>query len=121
MAIKGIGGFHLACDANNAEAVERLRSRKHRSHKPFALMARDVVAIENYAQPSDLERALLRIVLTSGNRSDEPQCISNEDARARLSEIADRFLMHDRDIVNRLDDSVIRVAGRTARGYAPSR
>ena len=66
------------------------------------------------------------IVLTSGNRSDEPQCIANEEARERLAGIADYFLMHDRDIVNRLDDSVARVmAGkprmlRRARGYAPA-
>ena len=66
------------------------------------------------------------IVLTSGNRSDEPQCIDNEDARHRLAQIADYFLLHDRDIVNRLDDSVLRMAAgeprilRRARGYAPA-
>ena len=65
------------------------------------------------------------IVLTSGNRSDEPQCISNEDARDRLQDIADYWLLHDRDIVNRLDDSVLRIADhktrtlRRARGFAP--
>ncbi len=174
VAIKGIGGFHLACDAANAEAVARLRERKHRTHKPFALMARNATMIEDYAPISDEEAALLAepaasivllerkesaalaptiapgqttlgfmlpytplhyllldavarpIVLTSGNRSDEPQCIANDEARARLSGIADAFLMHDRDIVNRLDDSVARVmAGRPrlmrrARGLAPS-
>jgi len=175
VAIKGIGGFHLACDARNAPAVARLRERKHRTDKPFALMARDVSMIEEYAKLSDTERALLEqpaapivlldqqengaklapgiapaqstlgfmlpytplhhllfedvsypLVMTSGNRSDEPQCIANDDARGRLAGIADAFLMHDRDVVNRLDDSVARVmAGkprvmRRARGYAPS-
>ena len=175
VAIKGIGGFHLACDARNAEAVARLRERKHRIEKPFALMARDLTIIEHYAKLSDTERTLLAepaapivllgrvengaplapgvapaqstlgfmlpytplhhilfediaypLVMTSGNRSDEPQCIANEEARARLAGIADAFLMHDRDIVNRLDDSVARVmAGkprlmRRARGFAPS-
>ncbi len=175
VAIKGIGGFHLACDARNADAVARLRERKHRTDKPFALMARDPTMIHKYAKLSDTERALLEqpaapivlldqhengvplapgiapaqstlgfmlpyaplhhllfedvsypLVMTSGNRSDEPQCIGNDDARARLAGIADAFLMHDRDIVNRLDDSVARVmAGkprvmRRARGYAPS-
>ena len=175
VAIKGIGGFHLACDARNADTVARLRERKHRTHKPFALMARDLTMIHEYAKLSDTERALLEqptapivlldqkengaklapgiapaqstlgfmlpytplhhllfedvshpLVMTSGNRSDEPQCIANDDASARLAGIADAFLMHDRDIVNRLDDSVARVmAGkprvmRRARGYAPS-
>jgi hydrogenase maturation protein HypF len=175
VAIKGIGGFHLACDARNAATMARLRERKHRSAKPFALMARDVTMIEDYAEFSDAERALLEepaapivlldrkenglalapgiapgqstlgfmlpytplhhllfegvnlpLVMTSGNRSDEPQCIANDEARERLAGIADAFLMHNRDIVNRLDDSVARVmAGkprvlRRARGYAPS-
>ncbi len=175
VAIKGLGGFHLACDARNGEAVARLRNRKHRIEKPFALMARDAGVIERYATLSDTERALLAepaapivllnrdengasfasgvapaqstlgfmlpytplhhilfedidypLVMTSGNRSDEPQCIANEEARAKLAGIADAFLMHDRDIVNRLDDSVARVMAenprllRRARGCAPS-
>ena len=175
VAIKGIGGFHLACDAHNEDAVARLRERKYRSAKPFALMARDLAMIEDYARLTEADRALLAgsaapivllgrkengaslasgiapgqatlgfmlpytplhhllcedirhpLVMTSGNRSDEPQCIANDEARAKLSAIADAFLMHDRDIVNRLDDSVARiVAGkprlvRRARGLAPS-
>ena len=59
VAIKGIGGFHLACDARNAEVVTRLRGRKHRTDKPFALMARDLTMIEDYAELSYPERALL--------------------------------------------------------------
>lgn len=175
VAIKGIGGFHLACDAGNDAAVSRLRERKQRYHKPFALMARDVGMASAYARVSGAEAALMQsaaapvvvleapadrqalapaiapgqsglgfmlpytplhhllmrglkrpIVLTSGNRSDEPQCVENGDARRRLSGIADFWLMHDRDIVNRLDDSVARlVLGapsllRRARGYAPA-
>lgn len=174
VAIKGIGGFHLACDAGNTEAVAWLRERKQRYHKPFALMARDVAMVRDYACVSAEEEALIEaaaasivvldrdtrgtplapgvapaqaslgfmlpytplhhllmrdlarpIVLTSGNRSDEPQCIDNDDARGRLRGIADTWLMHDREIVNRLDDSVARVAAggpmvlRRARGYAP--
>ena len=175
VAIKGIGGFHLACDATAAAAVARLRERKHRYRKPFALMARDLAMVERHAYPTPFERQLLAdraapivllnpdgrgtalapelapgqhrmgfmlpytplhhllmarlehpIVLTSGNRSDEPQCIANEEARARLRGIADAWLMHDRDIVNRLDDSVLHVAAgqprllRRARGHAPA-
>ncbi len=175
VAIKGLGGFHLACDARNAQAVARLRERKQRTHKPFALMARDLAMVAEHARLGEAEEALLQepaapivllerkdngaplaqgvapaqstlgfmlpytplhrllldavaapIVLTSGNLSDEPQCIANEEARARLGAIADAFLMHDREIVNRLDDSFARVmAGRPrlmrrARGFAPS-
>ncbi len=175
VAVKGIGGFHLACDAANDEAVDRLRRRKRRYHKPFALMARDLEMVRAYALVRADEAELLRsaaapvvvldrrdgaaplaagiahgqnglgfmlpytplhhllvggldrpIVLTSGNRSDEPQAVGNDDARARLADIADGWLMHDRDIVNRLDDSVARVmAGaprliRRSRGYAPA-
>lgn len=178
VAIKGIGGIHLAVDASNSEAVRRLRERKRRSDKPFALMARDSGMISDYCQLSVTESALLHspaapivllnpgkckpdtqpiasevapnqsclgfmlpysplhhllmngmdapIVLTSGNRSEEPQCIRNPDARQQLGDIADVLLLHDRDIVNRLDDSVARViAGepcllRRARGYAPA-
>ncbi|HEY9830664.1 MAG TPA: carbamoyltransferase HypF [Stenomitos sp.] len=181
VAIKGIGGIHLACDATNEAAVQQLRSRKQRYHKPFALMARDMAVIEAYCTPTPKERELLQspaapivlihakqreqdssiqnpiapsvapgqnhlgfmlpytplhhlilqrlnrpIVLTSGNLSDEPQCIDNEQAREKLGKIADYFLLHNRDIVNRVDDSVVRVIGektqllRRARGYAPA-
>lgn len=175
VAIKGIGGFHLACDAGNSTTVSRLRERKQRYHKPFALMARDVAMASAHAHVSDVEAALLHspaapiivlevradrqalapaiatgqsslgfmlpytplhhllmrdverpIVLTSGNRSEEPQCVENGEARRRLAGIADFWLMHDRDIVNRLDDSVARVVLgapsllRRARGYAPA-
>jgi len=172
VAIKGLGGFHLACDATNATAVDSLRQRKRRYAKPFALMARDlamvhrfaaadaaeILALQDRAAPIVLLRAcgeplaacvapgdaklgfmlpytplhmLLMaeldnpIVLTSGNVSDEPQCIVNDDARQTLAGIADYFLLHERDIVNRLDDSVARLMDgeirllRRARGYAP--
>ncbi len=173
VAIKGIGGIHLACDAGNEEAVNSLRQRKHRDHKALALMARDLEMVKGYAEFNESEAALLSdgaapivvlqtsrvqtlaasiapgqnslgfilpytplhhllmqhlprpMVLTSGNRSDEPQTIDNQDARQRLQQIADYFLLHDREIVNRLDDSVLRLADdqprmlRRARGYAP--
>ena len=181
VAIKGLGGFHLACDATNNAAVEKLRQRKQRYDKPFALMARDIEVIEQYCKPTPKEKELLEsaiapivlinsphfpispfphpllspsiaptqntlgfilpytplhhlilrrmnrpIVLTSGNISDEPQCINNQEAREKLSKIADYFLLHNREIVNRVDDSVVRVIGeklqiiRRARGYTPA-
>ena len=177
VAIKGLGGFHLACDATNAEAVARLRSRKHRYHKAFALMAPDIGVVERYCTLSPQERGLLAscmapivlcdvrsdalcdrlpeavapglgtlgfmlpytplhhlllhtlgrpVVLSSGNLSDEPQCTSNHGAQKRLAGIADCLLLHDRGIVNRLDDSVVRMLDgaprllRRARGYAPA-
>ncbi len=172
LAVKGLGGFHLACDATRPEVVAELRRRKRRYGKALALMARDVETIRRYAKVSPVEAELLAspaapivvleaggvplpealapgqdtlgfmlpytplhhllidevdgpIVMTSGNASDEPQAIDNADARERLAGIADAFLMHDRDIVNRLDDSVAMIAGgeprilRRARGYAP--
>ncbi|BFM07898.1 carbamoyltransferase HypF [Halioxenophilus aromaticivorans] len=175
VAIKGIGGIHLAVDACNSQAVDKLRARKQRYGKPLALMARDEAQIRQYAelspqhsqaiaspaapivllpqiQPantalalgvapnqnqlgfmlpySPLHHWLLRklnspIVLTSGNRSDEPQCIGNQEALERLADIADYFLLHNRDIINRLDDSVVQIMGgkqtvmRRARGFAP--
>jgi hydrogenase maturation protein HypF len=171
VAIKGLGGFHLACNAVDAAAVSRLRERKHRYVKPFALMAEEEM-ISRYARsdideghalrekaapivlltahgekvapdvaPDDdklgfmlpytplhkllLENLTAPIVLTSGNISDEPQCIDNGRAREKLANLADYLLLHDRDIVNRLDDSVVRsMAGamrllRRARGYSP--
>lgn len=173
IAIKGIGGFHLACDATNAETVRQLRARKRRYDKPFALMARDVMMIRRYANVSEEEETALNtpaapivllrcggeslapevaphqttlgfmlpyapllhllmheldapIVLTSGNLSNEPQCTTNDNARTRLGLIADYGLLHNRDIVNRVDDSVIRFTTaapqmiRRARGYAPA-
>ncbi len=172
-AIKGIGGFHLACDATSEAAVAELRRRKHRPSKPLALMAGTVDAIRRFAKVCEAEETLLSssvapivllemageplapgvapdqrlvgfmlaysplhhllmaqldipIVLTSGNLSEEPQAIDNDDARARLDGIADFSLMHDRDIVNRLDDSVTRIDGpgvqvlRRGRGLAPA-
>lgn len=171
VAIKGLGGFHLACNALDDAAVSRLRERKRRYAKPFALMA-DASMIGRYARldeeetralhdkatpivllqatgetlapgvaPDDdklgfmlpytpLHTLLLQhlsapIVLTSGNISDEPQCTDNDEAREKLTHIADYLLLHDRAIVNRLDDSVMRLMGgrmrllRRARGYSP--
>lgn len=219
VAIKGLGGFHLACDATQETAVKKLRHRKQRHQKPFALMARDMAVIEEYCTPNAKERELLEspaapivfiqakvgddeqergsgrigqigrrkpplvpsqtnqqplnlspygggfrqqgkpsiapsvapgqntlgfmlpntplhhlilrrmnhpIVLTSGNLADQPQCIDNIEAREKLGKIADYFLLHNRDIVNRVDDSVVRVVEdkvltiRRARGYAPA-
>lgn len=172
VAVKGIGGIHLACDATNELAVNLLRRRKHRYHKALALMARDLEMVRRFVHPTvtDIEQIqnraapivvmemdgeqvakgvapgqntlgfmlpytplhhlLMRhmehpIVLTSGNRSDEPQTINNDDAHRRLDRIADYYLLHDRDIVNRVDDSVVRTMAdkprflRRARGYAP--
>ena len=182
VAIKGIGGFHLACDALNAVAVERLRARKYREDKPFALMAQSVEVIREYCLVSEAEAALLTserrpvvllekrfdsmipeavaprlrtlgfmlpytplhyliledfdspLVMTSGNVSDEPICYENEDAIERLSNIADYFLLHNRRIFMRTDDSIVRLAKdqsairnpqseivlRRSRGYAPA-
>ncbi|WP_346914560.1 carbamoyltransferase HypF [uncultured Roseibium sp.] len=176
-AIKGIGGFHLACDALDETAVAELRRRKRRPVKPLALMAADLSEIRKYCRVSEAEEAQLLsaaapivllevhgdplatslapslapgqdrlgfmlpytplhhdlltavdgpLVFTSGNLSDEPQAIDNDDARTRLGDIADLWLMHNREIVNRLDDSVVRIDGpgpqilRRARGFAPA-
>ena len=172
-AIKGLGGYHLACNATDAETVARLRRRKRRYGKPFALMARDVDQISRFCGVSAAERALLEspeapivllesngreslpeaiapglnavgfmlpytplhlvimqrlvapLVMTSGNLSNEPQVTDNETARDVLLDIADVLVAHDRDIANRIDDSVVQVVGdrprlvRRARGYAP--
>lgn len=176
VAVKGLGGFHLACDATDAGAVAGLRSRKHRDHKPFAIMLRDLDAVRALCVVSDAqcERlsspahpiVLLRraaaatslaadiapdvdrlgvmlpytpihhllfdaigdrpLVMTSGNRSDEPIAIDNAEALSRLAGIADLLLVHDRSIHVRCDDSVIdEVTGtplviRRSRGYAPA-
>ena len=174
VAIKGLGGFHLACDAANAGAVARLRRLKRRDAKPFALMARDLNVIWRYCSVAPEEkRALVSaaapivllqadraqrlpdevapglatlgfmlpttplhllilarmdrpVVMTSGNVSEEPQVFDDQSVRARLGGIAAYALMHDREIANRVDDSVARVmAGRIrvlrrARGFAPA-
>ncbi|MFH0957151.1 MAG: carbamoyltransferase HypF, partial [Pseudomonadota bacterium] len=179
VAIKGIGGFHLAVDALNNEAAQRLRDLKGRAEKPFAVMASGVQEVLNYCRvDSDELRALnsaaapivlLRtqgekappsiapfvgtlgmmlpytpvhhllfkhpdfkggaslalLVMTSGNRSEEPIVAGNEEAFERLGSIADAFLAHDREIVLRTDDSIVRVINgrpsifRRSRGYVP--
>ena len=169
LAIKGLGGFHLAVDATNAAAVALLRARKRRPAKPLALMG-TMAMIEAHAAPDKAERALLAdpaapivllekagetlpeglapgqghlgwmlpytplhhllldavqrpLVMTSGNLSGEPQVIGNDEAREKLSGFADAFLMHDREIARRLDDSVERATPpmvlRRARGRVP--
>ena len=157
IAIKGLGGFHLACDATNAKSVSELRLRKLRVDKPFALMMSNIEIIEQHCFVSEAERELLissarpivllkrkpasniakevapnqdwigvmlpytplhhllftdsvpPLVMTSGNLSEEPIATINDEARERLSSLADAFLMHNRDIHIRCDDSVIRV------------
>jgi len=179
VAIKGLGGFHLACDAANDAAVRRLRDRKRRSDKAFALMVRDVAMAEQVVLVEESDRrALLNprrpivlmprrsdspvspavapgnnylgvmlpytplhhllfgsapvgepdfiaLVMTSGNLSEEPIVSRNPEARPRLHSLADVFLMHNRDIQTRVDDSVVRTFEgrerviRRSRGYAP--
>jgi hydrogenase maturation protein HypF len=175
VAVKGLGGYHLACDATDDAAVRRLRDRKRRWAKPFAIMVRDLEAATALCRVGALERRLLTgparpivllearrdghprlgpsvatgnrrlgvflpytplhhllteavgrpIVLTSGNLTDEPLATDDDDALARLSALADGFLVHDREIQARYDDSVTRVVARResvvrrARGYAP--
>lgn len=168
IAMKGLGGFHLACDAHNAEAVDKLRELKHRDGKPFAVMFRDIDAARKYAFVDDTEKecltgwqrpiVLLRskkllapgvsmgfatvggmlpylpfhyllfekirqdvIMLTSGNFSDEPILIDNEEALEQFGGLADAVLTNNRDIHNRADDSILRVIGNKPRLVRRSR
>ena len=156
LAVKGLGGYHLAVDASNSAAVARLRQRKARDEKPFALMTANLEAVRRIAHVDADEAALLEsvqrpivllrkkaeaaicdevapkngyygvmlpgtplhylllqgdmpaLVMTSGNMSDEPIAYGDRDARQRLEGIADGFLLHNRQIHNRTDDSIAR-------------
>ena len=175
VAVKGLGGFHLACDATSGEAVATLRKRKYREDKPFALMAPDIEMIRKFCEVDEDEKNLLLssrrpvvllrkkektfplaaegiaprnkflgfmlpytplhylllkeinlpLVMTSGNASDEPIVYGNEEALPKLGGIADYFLIHNRGIQMRCDDSVLRIFQgrelplRRSRGYAP--
>lgn len=187
VAIKGLGGFHLACDAVNTEAIIKLRDRKNRPHKPLALMVPDLSTARAIAELSPVEAEILSspeapivlcaerdkffppknlapenrelgimlpytplhhllmaefrniipspsvLVMTSGNPPGEPICAGNREALAKLSGYADFFLLHNRDILARVDDSVVRVLPeddastgkynlqflRRARGFVP--
>ncbi|MDK9359123.1 carbamoyltransferase HypF [Lelliottia sp. V106_10] len=164
VAIKGLGGFHLACDANNELAVARLRERKHRPAKPLAVMlphadglpapvrehllspAAPIVLTAKSALPplphniapdldcigvmlasNPLQHLLMDdcarpLVMTSGNLSGKPPALNNEQALEELGELADGFLLHNRDILQRMDDSVMDAQGamlRRARGFVP--
>jgi len=177
VAIKGLGGYHLACDAANQDAVNELRKRKIRSDRPFALMSFDVETVREYCEITDEEQAQLEsaqrpivllkkvaccalpetlaprqnhlgfmlpytplhylllepdegfprtLVMTSGNMSDEPIAFEDDDALERLSGIADGFLLHNRPIHMRVDDSVVRIFNhapyfmRRSRGFTPN-
>ena len=173
VALKGIGGFQLLVDARNADAVERLRTRKRREEKPFALMMTNIEMARSCCEISPEEERILHspaapivllrplgdtgiapnvarssphlgvmlpcsplhhllmrafphpLVATSGNLSDEPIAIDNQEAEERLGEVADLFLTHDRPVARPCDDSVVRLSRgresllRRARGYAP--
>ncbi len=179
VAVKGLGGFLLACDAQNDAAVKLLRQRKRRSDKPFAIMMRDIAAVESFCVTTEADRAALQsarrpivilekrpdanlsraiapgndsigvmlpytplhyllfsdspeeapefpaLVMTSGNLSEEPIVTANEEAWQRLHPVADWFLLHNRDIYMRTDDSVVRTFQgrervlRYSRGYVP--
>lgn len=173
LAVKGIGGFHLACDAGNEEVVKALRTRKGRDGKPFAVMFRDLAAAEEYVSLNDDERQSLlswqrpivlaaikknlapavcnglnrigamlpyaplhhllfremdlpALVMTSANLADEPLVADADNAWSALGNVFDALLDHNRDIVNRVDDSVCFIVNgksrliRRARGYVPS-
>jgi hydrogenase maturation protein HypF len=176
VAIKGLGGFHLACDATNDRVLALLRERKGRVDKPFAIMSFDAGEVASWCEVNEQEKELLAsrqrpivllrrkqecpvsegaapgnrylgvmlpytplhylllepvdgfppaLVMTSGNYSEEPIAADNEDAIERLGDLADAFLLHDRGIHARCDDSVTRVFHgtelpiRRSRGYAP--
>ncbi len=175
VAVKGLGGFHLACDATSEDAVRRLRQRKRREEKPLAVMVRTIGEAEAFATVRDAERRVLAsperpivllakavaprlslasavaprnrqvgvflaysplhhllladagvpLVMTSANLTDEPIAYRNDEALHRLKDVADLFVLHDRDIESRCDDSVVAiVAGapaviRRSRGYVP--
>ena len=171
VAVKGIGGYHLGCDARNAAAVAALRARKYRKERAFALMAKDIYTARTLVHLNSEAEALLTspanpivlglpcavipgiapahpelgvmlpytplhhllfaagapdvLVLTSGNRSNEPIAYDDDDARERLTGIADAFLIGDRPIVRRVDDSIARAGTfgptilRRSRGFAP--
>lgn len=173
VAVKGLGGYHIACDAMNRNAVSLLRKRKYREDKPFAVMMENIETVNNFcfvnakeetlllsiqrpivllrkksdcAIPHDIapdnlylgvmlpytplhyliiKESGLPLVMTSGNVSDEPIAYKNTEAFARLKCIADYFLVHNRDIFMRCDDSVVKVIEdkemiiRRSRGYAP--
>jgi hydrogenase maturation protein HypF len=171
LAVKGLGGYHLACDAQNSAGVAALRDRKYRKEKPFALMVRDIETARSLVELSSDAEALLTsvarpivlaparielsgvapennelgvmlpytplhhllfgagapdvLVMTSANRSSEPIAYEDEDALQRLAGIADSFLIGQRPIARRVDDSVARAGAfgpvvlRRSRGYAP--
>lgn len=179
VAVRGLGGFHLACDARNPASLAELRRRKRRPHKSLAVMAQNMDAVRRMAVVTEAEAALLgsvlcpivivqqipnslpkliapdldsigvmlpstplhhvllhavtrispatdALVMTSGNARGEPLCLGNREALAKLGDFADFFLLHNRDILVRADDSVVRVIDekpllyRRARGYTPS-
>ncbi|HAP93775.1 MAG TPA: carbamoyltransferase HypF [Desulfotomaculum sp.] len=173
LALKGLGGFHLVCDARNKEAVATLRQRKGREAKPFAVMCRDLATVQKYCLLEIEEARLLTspqapivilskrlscrlpeeltpglrslgvmlpytplhlllfsgpldlLVMTSGNYSNLPLVKDNERVFIELGGIADYFLLHDREIVNRCEDSLVQVIDgetqifRRSRGYVP--
>ena len=166
VAVKGLGGYHLACDATSEAAVARLRRRKRREEKPLAVMSsepealahldpaeldllgsrRSPIVISRRRTDAPLARSIAPgsgwvgvmlpytplhhllvadsggpLVMTSGNQSDEPIAVTDDDARERLHEIADAFLTHDRPIHRRCEDSVVRATFpiRRSRGFVP--
>ena len=173
VALKSLGGFHLACDATNPAAIAELRKRKHRPHKPFAVMVADLQAAlchcdvtmketgiligstrpivllrrkkdsrisPTVAPDTDqlglmlpstplhhllFDKSITALVMTSGNLTDEPIAIGNDEAIERLLKIADLFVLHDRDILQRMDDSIFQQSDRQprilrrARGIVP--
>ena len=173
VAVKGLGGYHLACDATRSDVVVALRTRKHRDEKPFAVMVPSLESAVRFADLGPADHALINapsrpivlvrrragsglaaelapgnplvglmlpytplhelllaavdrpLVMTSGNRSDEPMVCGDDEALQRLGDIADFLLQHDREIANRCDDSVARVVAgrpvvlRRSRGWVP--
>jgi hydrogenase maturation protein HypF len=173
VAIKGLGGFHLVCNALDEQAVGKLREKKQRDARPFAVMFRDILAAEEYCHINTSEYheltswrrpivilkerkplapsvsgglgttgtllpymplhyllfsrlTLPAVVMTSGNISEEPLIRDNDEAREKLMPVAGSLLTHDREIINRADDSVERICNgkvsliRRSRGYVPS-